>query len=258
MDLKLTSQHFLVTGCSSGFGKAITTSLCREGALVTGVARQQDPLSRLHQLFPEQFTPVQGDLLKEETLDRVVQVIAGKKLHGLVLNAGGPPAKLASDTTPKDWDDAYKQVFRWKVDLVLRLIPRFAEAGYGRILFIESQSVKQPIPSLALSTAMRAAVTGFAKSLSRDLAPAGVTVNVIAPGPHNTPAIERVIQFRSQHTGENYEEAKRSIESAIPVGRFGTADELAGLATCLLSRHSGYITGQSISHDGGNVSGLFG
>ncbi len=258
MELNISDQHFVVTGCSSGFGKAITNTLCSEGAKVTGVARRQDPLARLHHRWPEHFTPIQGDLTREETLDRLMDSVGDRPVHGLVLNAGGPPAKVAADTTVADWDDAYRQVFRWKVDLTLRLIPRLTEAGYGRILFVESQSVKQPIPALALSNGMRAGVVGFAKSLSRDLAAKGITVNVLAPGPHNTPAIERVIAFRIEHTGESFDEAKKAMEAGIPAGRFGEAEELAGLAVWLLSGHSAFVTGQTVSHDGGNIGGLFG
>ncbi len=258
MDLSLYQQHFIVTGCSSGFGKAITEMLCREGAEVTGVARRQDPLAQVHHQWPDRFTPIQGDLGKAETLDRLVDVTREKPLHGLVLNAGGPPAKTAMQTTMDDWDKAYASVFRWKADLVLRLLPRFREAGYGRILFIESQSIKQPLPVLALSNAMRAAVAGFAKSLSRDVAGQGITVNILAPGSHDTPAIERVIAYNAEKSGLPLEQVRKEMEQSVPVGRFGTAEELAGLAAWLLSVHSGYVTGQALSHDGGAVSGLFG
>jgi 3-oxoacyl-[acyl-carrier protein] reductase len=258
MDLSLYQQHFIVTGCSSGFGKAITETLCREGASVTGVARRQDPLAQLHHQWPDRFTPIQGDLGKPETLDRLLQATVDQPLHGLVLNAGGPPAMTAAETSMSDWDGAYASVFRWKADLALRLLPRFREAGYGRILFVESQSIKQPIPVLALSNAMRAAVAGFAKSLSRDVARQGITVNIVAPGPHDTPAIERVVAMNAEKSGQPADQTRKKMEEAVPVGRFGTAEELASLAAWLLSVNAGFVTGQTISHDGGTVAGLFG
>ncbi len=258
MDLSIYQHHFIVTGCSSGFGKAITEVLCREGATVTGVARRQDPLAKIHHQWPDRFTPIQGDLGKTETLDRLVEVTSDKPLHGLVLNAGGPPVKTAVETSMSDWDEAYASVFRWKTDLVLRLLPRFQETGYGRILFVESQSIKQPMPVLALSNAMRAAVAGFVKSLSRDVAREGITVNILAPGAHNTPAIERVIAYNAEKSGLPLDETRKNMEEAVPVGRFGKAEELAGLAAWLLSVQSGFVTGQSISHDGGSISSLFG
>lgn len=258
MDLKLKDQTFLVTGCSSGFGKAITEALCEQGARVTGVARNQDRLAALHHRWPDLFEPLQGDLTDERFLNRLCEQALTRSWHGLVLNAGGPPAMTASKTTIDHWDAAYASVFRWKVALVLRLFPAMRRNGYGRIVFIESQSVKQPIASLALSNSLRAAVTGFAKSLSQDLARSGVTVNILAPGPHDTPAIERVIAWRAASTGESHDEARKAMEAAVPVGRFGKAEELASLAMWVLSEKSAFVTGQTISHDGGVVAGLFG
>lgn len=258
MDLNLNEQSFLVTGCSSGFGKAITEALCEQGAHVTGVARSQDKLAALHHRWPELFVPIQGDLTDETFLSRLCEHALTRSWHGLVLNAGGPPAMTASQTRMEHWDQAYASVFRWKAELVLRLFPGMQRNGYGRILFIESQSVKQPVAALALSNSMRAAVIGFAKSLSQDLARSGITVNALAPGPHDTPAIERVIAWRAANTGERIDEARKAMEAAVPAGRFGKAEELASLALWVLSEKSAFVTGQTISHDGGVIGGLFG
>jgi 3-oxoacyl-[acyl-carrier protein] reductase len=157
-----------------------------------------------------------------------------------------------------DWDSAWKLVMRWKIDLALRLAPYFKEKEYGRMIFIESQSVKQPLPSLTLSNSFRAGVVGFVKSLALEIAKSGVTVNVLAPGSHETPAIERVIQKNKASLNISFEDAKERMEESIPVGRMGKAEELASLAAWLLSPHAGYVTGQTISHDGGSIKGLFG
>ncbi|HMB98345.1 MAG TPA: SDR family oxidoreductase, partial [Balneolaceae bacterium] len=149
-------------------------------------------------------------------------------------------------------------VMRWKIELALKLMPHFIERKYGRVLFLESKSVKQPIPQLVLSNAFRAGVTGFAKSLATEVANRGITVNVLAPGAHDTPAIERVIQKQSQSKNISYEAAKKEMEDSIPAGRLGSPNEIASLAAWLLSPRSSYVTGQTISHDGGAVSGLFG
>ncbi|WP_255702660.1 SDR family oxidoreductase [Antarcticibacterium sp. 1MA-6-2] len=135
-----------------------------------------------------------------------------------------------------------RSVLRWKVELVLRLLPIFQKQQYGRILFLESQSVKQPIPSLVLSNSFRAGVVGFAKTLALEIAKMGITVNVLAPGSHETPAIERVIQKRSEDSGKSQEEMRRKLAEDIPVGRMGKAEEFASLATWLLSPLSGYVT----------------
>lgn len=258
MDLQLTDQRFIVCGASSGMGHAIAERLGREGAQVIAVARREEKLQQLQERFPGLITPVAGDLTEEETHNKIESAIGNEQLHGVVLNAGGPPALSPLETALYDWDQAYRSVMRWKIELVLRLISYFTAREYGRILFLESQSVKQPIPSLVLSNSFRAGVVGFAKSLAEEVASQGITVNVLAPGSHETPAIERVIKKRSDNSDKSYEEVKEELKASIPVGRMGSGEELASLAGWILSPHASYVTGQTFSHAGGNVKGLFG
>jgi 3-oxoacyl-[acyl-carrier protein] reductase len=158
----------------------------------------------------------------------------------------------------EDWDRAYKQVLRWKVDLAHTFLPLFEKNNYGRYLFIESISVKQPVPNLVLSTSLRMAVTGFVKTLSDEIALKGITANVMAPGMHMTPALERVIRKSSEVNGISFEEAKEKIIDNIPVKKTGGVDDFGSLALWLLSPWSSYITGQTISVDGGAVRGAMG
>lgn len=258
MDLQLSDQRFIVCGASSGIGLAIAKQLLIEGAHVVVVARRGDKLRDTFNHFADQTEIIEGSLLYSDTLDKI-ETAAGKgEFHGIVLNAGGPPTGTPLQTDMKDWDAAWQLVMRWKVDLALRLAPLLVEKEYGRMLFVESKSVKQPLPALTLSNAFRAGVVGFAKTLSAEVAPGGITVNVLAPGAHDTPAIERVIKNNSGREGISYDEAREQMEASIPVRRMGTAEEIASLAAWLLSPHSGYITGQTISHDGGAIAGLFG
>ncbi|MCC5906081.1 MAG: SDR family oxidoreductase [Balneolaceae bacterium] len=258
MDLKISDQRFIVCGASSGFGEAITRQLLIEGAKVVVVARRGDELREKYRHFEEKTEIIEGSLIYSETIDKIENAAKKDDLHGIVLNAGGPPTGTPLQTNMDDWDAAWQLVMRWKVDLSLRLAPIFAENGYGRMLFIESKSVKEPIPALTLSNSFRAGVVGFAKTLSQEVAPKGVTVNTIAPGAHETPAIDRVIKNNSSMKNISQEKAKEQMEAGIPVRRMGKAEELASLAVWLLSPHSGYVTGQTISHDGGAISGLFG
>ncbi|MEX0927909.1 MAG: SDR family NAD(P)-dependent oxidoreductase, partial [Balneolales bacterium] len=142
MDLQVANHLFIVCGASSGFGLAITRALCREHANVMGIARSEEALIRLQDEYREQFTGIAGDLREAETLERIEQALNGKTLNGILLNSGGPPAKAAADTSAEDWDEAYRLLFRWKVELIKKLLPVFLSQKYGRILFIESQSVK--------------------------------------------------------------------------------------------------------------------
>ena len=258
MDLKISDQRFLVCGASSGFGRAIAELLLNEGANIIAVARRKQKLQELSENYPEQVTVVAGDLTQDDTHNKIEGAIGNEQLHGVVVNAGGPPALTPLETAIPDWDDAYQKVMRWKIELTLRLASYFTAKEYGRILFVESQSVKQPLPPLVLSNAFRAGVVGFAKSLSQEIAEKGVTVNVLAPGSHDTPAIDRVIQKKVDNSDQSFDEVKEEMEASIPVKRFGKGKELASLAAWILSPHAGYVTGQTISHDGGNIKGLFG
>ncbi|GAA5523394.1 SDR family oxidoreductase [Aliifodinibius salicampi] len=258
MDLKISDQRFIVCGASSGFGRSIAEQLLDEGGGVIAVARREQRLNELQEAYPDQVSIVAGDLTEDDTHNQIEAAIGNSQLHGVVVNAGGPPALTPLETALYDWDQAYESTMRWKIELILRLVSYFTSKKYGRILFVESKSVKQPIPSLVLSNSFRAGIVGFAKSLSQEIADKGVTVNVLAPGAHDTPAIERVIKKKVQDSDKSKEKVREEMEAAIPVGRFGKAEEIASLAGWLLSPHSSYVTGQTISHDGGAIQGIFG
>lgn len=254
----MKDKLFLIGGATAGFGNAVARALIAEGAKVIAVARNAENLSEFQSQFPYQIEAINGDITDGEIIDEIVNYIGDRKLDGIFVNAGGPPAKPALETTMEDWDLAWFTVVRWKIDLTLKLMPKFREQAYGRILFVESVSVKQPIENLVLSNSLRMAVVGFAKTLSQEVGKEGITVNVLAPGYHDTHAVKRVLQKKADSSGKSYEEIQRSLENNIPVGRMGLPNEFASLAVWLLSPLSAYITGQTISVDGGVMAGSFG
>jgi 3-oxoacyl-[acyl-carrier protein] reductase len=256
MELQIQDQFFIVGGASSGLGRAVALRLLQEGASVLGIARHAEPLREIESLFTGRFQMLAADLTTPEALNAILVKLEPGKLHGVLLNAGGPPAKMIMETTPEDWDDAYHKLLRWKVAMVQALVPMMKESGYGRILFLESQSVKQPIENLVLSNSLRMAVVGFAKTLSRELAGTGITANVIGPGSHDTPAIERLYKKKSEQTGLSEEVLREAAISNIPVGALGQADDFAQLAAWLLSPGSRYVTGQVYLVDGGSSGGV--
>lgn len=256
MDLQLKNKRFIVGGATSGFGKAIAEALIREGANIIAVARSGDKLKALQSSAPAQVEIVTGDFSDSQVIAQVVNTAGNKELHGMLVNAGGPPAKTVLETTLEDWDLAYKTILRWKVELTKALVPKMIQQKYGRVVYIESSSVKQPLENLVLSNSLRVAVVGMVKTLSQEIAGTGVTLNILGPGSHNTPAIDRIYKKKSDQTGLSFEEVKQKAIQQIPVGALGEADDFASLALWLLSPLSRYVTGETITVDGGSVRSM--
>jgi len=258
MNLKLKTKYFVVGGAGSGFGRAIAEMLADEGAVVLAVSRTEHKLVTLANKFPDNIELLCGDIMKSDIQSRIVVWAEEKQISGVVFNASGPPAGGIGDVNMQMWDEAWHTVVRWKIALSELLIPVFKKQQYGRLLFIESVSVKQPVKNLVLSNALRPAIIGFAKTLSQEVAVEGITVNVLAPGYHKTGAMERLFVKKAEIERINIDAAKQAFENEIPVGDMGTPEEMASLALWLLSPLSRYVTGQTITHDGGLVSSFFG
>lgn len=255
MDLKIKNQWFLVGGASSGFGKATAIRLMEEGANVLAIARNPEPLMALHKLFPAQCKVLAADLSSPETLDKIKEIMNLSQLSGAFINAGGPPAMRVMDTKMSDWDEAYKLLLRWKVALTQLLIPYFMSNNYGKLVFVESVSVKQAVDNLVLSTSLRMSVVGFVKTLSQEMAGKNIYMNIMAPGYHDTPAVQRVFKKKAEVSGISIEEAKNNLLSHIPSGEMGKANDFGSLAAWLLSPLSNYVNGQTLVIDGGAIKG---
>ncbi len=258
MNLEIHNSTFLVTGSTSGLGRAVAIKLLEEGAHLIINARGEEKLLDLANQYPGNTEILAGDITTDACISDLVRKLHGKKLHGMVINASGPPVKSFIETDIEDWDEAYAKILRWKIKITKELLGIFMEQKYGRLLFIESASVKQPVENLILSNAMRLAVVGFIKTLSQEIAPLGITANILAPGYHATPAMERLLTHKSLLLGISPEEAKVHFEKEIKTGHLGNPEDFGSLAAWLLSRHAGYITGQTIAVDGGLVKGTMG
>jgi len=257
MNLDIENRLFVVTGATSGFGKSITERLIGEGATVIINARGSEKLVDFQKQHPEQIEIIPGDITTDATISQLIRKIGNRQLAGMVLNAGGPPAASFINTIIQDWDDAYASILRWKVKLTKEILPLLSPNNYGRLVYIESCSVKQPVENLVLSNSLRLAVVGFVKTLSQEVASSGITLNIIAPGYHDTPAMERLFNKKSDVLGITKEAARAAFEKETLTGKMGNPDDLASLALWLLSPHSGYMTGQTISVDGGLIKGVF-
>jgi len=254
MDLKIIDNLFVVSGATSGFGRAIAEALIQEGARLIINARGEDKLIAFQQLYPEQIEIVPGDITTDAVISNLIRKVDGRSLSGMLVNAGGPPASSFISTEIEQWDEAYKSVLRWKVKLTKAMLPVLSEDKYGRIIYIESASVKQPIANLVLSNSLRLAVVGFVKTLSQEIAKDGITLNIIAPGYHDTAAMGRLFSKKSELMGISIDEAKEEFKNQTQTGTLGQAEDLASIACWLFSPMSSYITGQTITIDGGLVS----
>jgi 3-oxoacyl-[acyl-carrier protein] reductase len=228
-------------------GLAIAEALAAEGANVALLGRRRDLLERHAERIGA--LAVQGDLTIPAHLDRLVDetVAAFGGIDVLVLNGGGPPPGGALDITPEAVEEAVALLLTPFVGLVQRALPHLRASAAGRILAIESVSVREPISGLALSNAVRPGVVGWLKTLARELAPAGITVNTIAPGRIDTD------RLRGLYGADG---PPAEILASIPAGRLGTPSEIAAVACFLASSRASYVTGAVVPVDGGLLRGL--
>lgn len=258
MDIRIDNKFFIVTGASSGFGEAITRSLIAEGGSVLAIARNPEKLERLHSDCGSRLETLVHDVTSDDFPGALIDRINGRIPSGVVVNAGGPPPGGFFDTSLQSWDKAYNDLVSWKVKTLKMLVPLFMEAGYGRIVLIESVSVKQPVDGLILSNSFRPAVVGMARTLATELSGKGVTINVLAPGYHDTAAMQRLFTRKSSEAGISLDEARQQFVFETGMGKMGDPLDFAQLAIWLLSPSSGFVTGQVISVAGNLVKGILG
>ena len=247
MDLGLTGRTAVVLGASQGMGLAIAEGLVAEGAKVAMFARRADVVEREAARLGALAVP--GDLTRHADLERLVDATVAE-LGGvdvLVLNGGGPSPGPAVDLTADSVTAAVNLLLVPHVTLVGLCLPHLRASGRGRIIAIESTSVKEPIPNLALSNAVRPGVAGWLKTLSRELGPDGITVNTIAPGRIDTERLRDIY---------GPDGPAPEMLAQIPARRTGSPSEIAAAACFLASEQAAYITGAVVPVDGGVLNGL--
>ena len=256
MDLGLKGKRAVVMAASRGLGYACALGLAREGCDLVICSRDQKRIdaagASIRLETGARVKALAADVSSAAEAKRLVEV-AVKEYGGLeivVHNAGGPPAGETLAMSEEQWQKAFEQNLLSFTRIVGAAAPEMAKARYGRVLTIASSSIKQPIPNLALSNAFRAGVWGTAKTLSRELAPQGILVNVIAPGRIDTERIAELDQANAQRSGKSIEDVRKASVASIPLGRLGRPEELANLVVFLASQAASYITGQAITVDG--------
>jgi 3-oxoacyl-[acyl-carrier protein] reductase len=262
MDLDLTGKVALVTAASKGLGRATATQLAAEGARVMISSRGEEQLARTAAEIAEstgaQVEHYAADVSDASGLDRLVgeteQRLGG--IDVLVNNAGGPRPGGFDALDDAAWQEAFELNLMSTVRLIRGVLPHMRERGWGRIVTIASSSIKQPIENLLLSNTYRVAILGLAKSLAIEFAPDGVLINTVGPGRIATDRVAGMDATRAEKAGISVEEVRRQTEKAIPVGRYGTAEEFGKVAAFLVSGANTYLTGQHFLVDGGMVKAI--
>ncbi len=234
--MNLSGKNALVCGGSQGIGLAAARQLAAGGARVTVVSRTAT----------SEFPHVSADLAQIETLIASLESHAKPSFHILVNNSGGPPPGMIVDATVDAFLAAFRQQLLAAHLLTQWLLPTMKAAKYGRIVNVISTSVREPIAGLGVSNTIRGATASWAKTLSREVAPFGITVNNVLPGATKTARLTQILA-KKQPEGE----AKMLAE--IPVGRFAEPDEIGAMIAFLASPDAAYITGASIPVDGGRL-----
>lgn len=261
MDLNLKGKRALVCGSSRGIGKAIALELARLGASVTLMARNQENLKlALAELpgedgqrhdyavadfnFPDNLKTLIAGLLEKDTFDILIN------------NTGGPPAGPVMDAQPEAFLKAFSTHLICNQILVQATVPGMKANGFGRIINVISTSVKIPIPGLGVSNTIRGGVANWAKTLSLELAPFGITVNNVLPGSTMTDRLDEIIRANAAKTGKSLDEVRGQMISEIPAKRLGAPHEVASAAAFLATPAAAYINGINLTVDGGRTGSL--
>ncbi len=259
MNTDLTGRRALVCGSTQGIGRASAIELATLGASVTLMARDADRLARVCAELPTPSGQTHGTVLADFGDSGAVASAAaslGDPHEILVNNTGGPAGGPILDAAP----DAFRRAFEMHVVnnhlLAQALVPGMRDAGYGRIVNVLSTSVRAPIPGLGVSNTIRGAVASWAKTLAGELGPHGITVNNVLPGFTDTARLSSLFSAKAEKTGSTPEAVLAAAISGIPVGRLGDANEIGAAVAFLASPAGGYISGISLTVDGGRTPSL--
>ncbi|ALM21446.1 short-chain dehydrogenase [Nonlabens sp. MIC269] len=261
MKIDLKDKTALVCGSSTGIGESTARLMAVAGARVVLLARNpnklQKVLSTLDTTHRDDHTYLVADFSNYKEVDEVVSAFAkANPIHILVNNTGGPAPGYLIDAEVKALEDGFTQHIKCNQVLVKACAPGMKEAGYGRIINIISTSVKAPIEFLGVSNVIRGAVANWAKTLSNELGPYGITVNNVLPGFTATERLDKIIAGKANRAGHSEEQAAEIMKNYVPARRFAQPEEVANAVLFLSSNLAGYINGINLPVDGGRTKSL--
>jgi 3-oxoacyl-[acyl-carrier protein] reductase len=261
MNLDLSHKNALVCGGSRGIGKATAIELALLGANVILMARNETILQEVIAILPaknnQKHSYIVGDYADfDEVIKQISVLLIEKPIHILINNTGGPPSGAIAEATPEAFLSAFQNHLIANHRLTTLVMEGMKKEQFGRIINIVSTSVKQPLDGLGVSNTTRAAVAGWAKTMSNELAKFGITVNNILPGATRTDRLEQIIAANASKKAVDVENIADEMKSEIPMRRFAEAEEIAAAVAFLASPSAGYITGVSLPVDGGRIKSL--
>ena len=263
MNLELDGKVALVTAGSEGLGYACALQLARAGCAVAICARREDVLenakNKIEAATGSDVLARSADIMKADEIEKFIESTYAKfgKIDILVANSGHIPYGGLFELKDHQWYEAFDLLLMSMVRLSRQIVPIMKKQGKGDIVFISSSAAREPSPHLILSNVLRVGVVSLAKTLATALALNNIRVNTITPGIFDTGRIRRRIDAAVEQEGIDRKTAERKIGGDIPLGRVGSADELAELVTFIASRRAEFLTGAAIQIDGGKAHGLF-
>jgi len=261
MEISLKGRKALVGGSSRGLGKAIAIQLAQCGAEVTLMARNEEKLkialAELPANLGQQHNYLVVDFADFEHFKATIAAwFENRQIDILINNTNGPAAGGVLDKSVDDYQQAFDLLFKTVCFLTMEALRGMRAVNYGRIINLSSITVKEPLQNLVLSNSIRAAVLYWSKTLAREIAPMGITVNNILTGYFDTERLNEINRAQSENKGIPLNVYKEKMKTEIPIGRFGAPEEFGHLVAFLASGFSSYITGANIPIDGGLLRSL--
>ena len=259
MDLSIKGKNAIVCASSQGLGKSAALDLAKEGVNIAICSRNKDKINlvkeEIEQTSDVKVVAIEADLSSEKDISALFQE-AKKELKAidiLINNNGGPPPSTFEELTDEDWQRTFNSTMMSAIRLSKLVLPDMKKNKWGRIINISSVSVKTPVNGLFLSNSIRMGVLGWAKALSDEVAPHGITVNSVCPGTTKTERIEQILNAQSESSGKDKSEIEEAMANSIPMLRIGEATDLSALITFLSSEKASYMTGLAVQVDGGSA-----
>jgi 3-oxoacyl-[acyl-carrier protein] reductase len=264
LELGLKNKVALVSASSKGIGLGVAKVLAAEGCKVVVSSSNRDSISKARDVIVNETKnnnvhAVKADLTLKEDIDRLVDLATGKfgTVDILAYNTGPPKPGTFADLGDADWEHGVKLLLMSAVWLTKRVIPEMVKKRWGRLIYITSSTLRQPIPNLVLSNTVRLSLAGLSKSLALEYGSKGITSNGIMQGHILTDRQRQVAQDVSSRTGKSVDDAMKQMLQDVPTGRYGLTEEVGYLVAFLASEKAGYINGTMLAIDGGLIRSLF-